>query len=80
MKGYNEITIGVDVCYWRHTEGYTLIYDEEYSLITSLAWEASEKEIKAAIYGYSSGFKQGKKIGKLAKQEELKKVLGIKEN
>ena len=77
MKEYIEIEIGNSVFMYKHTENYTKILDTEGEIIMELRWIATEREVKAAVYGYLDGEKIGRILGRVGLQYDIKKLLEI---
>ncbi|MFA7219059.1 MAG: hypothetical protein WC119_00845 [Synergistaceae bacterium] len=72
-----KIELGSDDIYYQIEGSYTHIFDDEGEPLLTLRWAASETEIAATAYGFGAGRKIGIIIGRLEKEFEIKRVLGI---
>jgi hypothetical protein len=77
MATWNDIEIGCETFQWLVEDNRTFVNDEEGDRIFYLRWEATENEVRAAIYAHAQGFKNGEKVGRLAAKKEIRTALGI---
>ena len=79
-KTQTEIKIGCETWAYEIEGSYTHITDGDGEPAVVLRWEATEKEVIAAAYGYGAGKRIGEKCGIAKQQAEILRAIGLPNN
>lgn len=77
MKEYTEFQYKGATFYFKVADQFTIVYGEDWDLLFSLEFAATEQQLVVVLGVYYHGVRIGKQLGALETQLSIQKALGI---